>query len=742
MAASKAGKQVQQVLKIAEGHDLPEPDETEKPDSAELSEADLLARVRQLQSRYKRALDELERAGKRLQQEADSVQEQREKQEGAVAAIRQREESLLTREREMSLRELDAQTGFAAREQQYWDDLRARMDELRGKLRESVLEVEEADIVGVRERIVGFQRLRDDLEGSFAERTASLLVREADLELREREHSRTCRQHAAREQQLLWDVEAFEVEKVAALARERSEHDHERRTWLEQKAVLEAAAEELRRRVARADELERQAQFIDPLRVEREREELIDRLKSAHEELSRRPDKVEVEDLISQLRVAELRSNELDAARERASRMEEQLESTRASLESRRLVEVKNDNLTAEKAALEIELQELRRALGELSDRRSEVRPFQQCAAIDEDPTLQASVELWAPEDNLEQLVAYLRNSIAAEGLYYEESTLRSFLAGMGTSHLHLLQGISGTGKSSLPQAVAEALGVECRTIEVQAAWRDRQDLLGYFNPFEHRYEETDFLMSLYLAGSPRHSGSPFFVLLDEMNLSHPEQYLADVLSAMERPQRDRYLRLMNHASPLAPRQLHRGMELALPPNVWIVGTANHDETTVSFAPKTYDRSHVMELPTRHPSPIEGVRRSPQPPISLAGLEQMFRNAEAQDRRGAISCSSDFLEGLRPTLAAMGVGWGNRIEKQLRRYAPIVTGAGGSVREAVDDFVALKILKKLEGRFDFTAAQLERLRSEIDVLWADVPGAPRSPERMVGLLDMEIERLR
>jgi hypothetical protein len=744
MAASKPDKQGQEIIKQAEKDDLPPLGSlTERPEGeTELTGSALTSELKKLQSQYRRAIQDLNRDEEKQKKDRATLDEERDAYKLSVATLKEREEALLLREGEMSRRELDAETGFAEREHHYWDALSARMDELRGSLRKSVLAIEEAEIVGVRERIAEFQQLREELETSFVERTASLLAREADLERREGEQVLARRRLAADLADHEWKAKELEHETAAVLDRERTELDFQRQTWLEQKEVLEAGADELRKRVARSEQLERQAQYVDPLRIERERDDLTTRLKDAHEELSRRPNKDEVADLRSQLRMLEQQAKELDEVREEKSRLALQLESTRSKLESLRIVDLKNGNLVAEKAALEADVQDLRQALGDLSDRRSDVRPFQQCSAIDSDTSIQATTQLWEADNNLEHLVAYLQNCIAARGLYYDTPTLRSFLAGMGMSQLHLIQGISGTGKSSLPLEVANAFGVECRTIEVQAAWRERQDLLGYFNPFEHRYEETDFLTALYLAGSPKHSGSPFFVMLDEMNLSHPEQYLADVLSAMERPSNNRYLRLMNQVSPLAPEQLRSGMELALPPNVWIIGTANHDETTVSFAPKTYDRSHVMELPTKHPEPIDGMPRSQQQPLSLAALKEMFRSAEAENRRGAASCASDFLDGLRPPLAAMGVGWGNRIEKQIRTYAPIVTGAGGTVKEAVDDFVALKVLNKLEGRYDFTPTQLEKLISEIERLWEDVPGASLPATRMIGLLDNEINRLR
>src|SRR5262249_25916943 len=158
--------------------------------------------------------------------------------------------------------------------------------------------------------------------------------------------------------------------------------------------------------------------------------------------------------------------------------------------------------------------------------------------------------------------------------------------------------------------------------VSVGADWRTPQDLMGYYNAFERRFYESEFTQSLYRAQCPAHADQPFFVVLDEMNLSHPEQYFNDVLSALEREAKraDQIdLVLMTSAVDPAPRLLRDGRKLPVPRNVWFVGTANHDETTLHFADKTYDRAHVMELPTRYErfktKPVD-----PLPPLSWAGL--------------------------------------------------------------------------------------------------------------------------
>ena len=163
-------------------------------------------------------------------------------------------------------------------------------------------------------------------------------------------------------------------------------------------------------------------------------------------------------------------------------------------------------------------------------------------------------------------------------------------------SNLHILQGMSGTGKTSLAKAFSEVVGGNCTDIAVQAGWRDKDDLIGHFNAFEKKFYERETLQAIYRAQLPAYKNRINIILLDEMNLSRPEQYFAEFLSAMEKRPQYRDIVLTEEGHQNAPKLLREGRTLRLPENVWFIGTANHDETTNEFADKTYDRSHVMEL--------------------------------------------------------------------------------------------------------------------------------------------------
>ncbi|MDC0359150.1 hypothetical protein OAM92_00300, partial [Acidimicrobiales bacterium] len=681
----------------------------------------------------------LKRQREEVKEGLESLDEKELEWDIKVEALAEREKALKERLQTVTAAELEAETGFADKEHGLYEEFRAKTDAIRVELTEAAASIAASDTDAILDRLGQLRSFGEELERSSAVRITDLTKQSEELDQERQSAIVQRREDAAERRQFEWDQEDTKKENERSLAAERASYEVDRLTWEAEQQQLLADLKRVATRKAELEQREREAKFVNVAQLEEDRDELRSELRNRDDELARRPPEEEHESLRRTQKELESRLLAMTELLDKNQRLASQLESTRSELAQLELAEVKNENLRQEKAVLASEVNELRTALGDLTGRRDERKPFQLCSSIDDDDHLQASTDPWAPAGDLAELVEYLSQTMASKNLYYDEVTIRAFLAGMHSSTLHVLQGISGTGKSSLPQAVADALGIECPIIEVQAAWRDRQDLLGYFNPFEHRFEETPFTVALYRAQSPRHRNSPFFVLLDEMNLSHPEQYLADVLSAMERPEGDRALRLMNHVSDQAPQGLRDGMLLPLPPNVWIIGTANHDETTVSFAPKTYDRSHVFELPMTHPKPSDGIPRQDTGPVSLTAINALFSIATERNRSGATTRALEFLHGLRPQLAAMHVGWGNRIDQQLERYAPVVTGADGTVREAVDVFVAYKILNKLEGRYDFRPGDLKLLRELVDDLWPDLPGK-EDPERINAVLDREEAR--
>ena len=359
------------------------------------------------------------------------------------------------------------------------------------------------------------------------------------------------------------------------------------------------------------------------------------------------------------------------------------------------------------------------------------------------------SSSIWPMDKGLPGLVKGMQQYFKQEGFDYGIHDLRCFIAGMAMSHLHILQGISGTGKTSLPRLFARfansGVGKEgIKIVEVQAGWRDRQDLLGYYNAFERTYRQTEFLRALYEANTPRYQDTPYIVILDEMNLSRPEQYFADLLSALEGDSdegeaKERNLVLMDRPVDDAPRDFIENRKIRIPPNVWFVGTANHDETTLEFADKTYDRAHVLELPHDPPGDIPDHGKVRPSRVSFSEMQDAFASAMKSHGKEADKARDYLLEYVEPTLGdEFGVGIGNRLKKrQIGQFVPVFLAAGGSIGEAVDHLLVTRALRRIVGLHDTSGEQFRALAKALKGGWAKL-GMKEMPTRTIRLLEKEV----
>ena len=313
--------------------------------------------------------------------------------------------------------------------------------------------------------------------------------------------------------------------------------------------------------------------------------------------------------------------------------------------------------------------------------------------------------EVFNNDITLEEICDQFRNFACSRmGLYYEPRVIRLFLAAFSSTRLVILQGISGTGKTSLPYAWGKFLENDTQIASVQPAGRDRSELFGYFNEFTKRFSETEVLKRMY---ESTYTDKVYLTILDEMNIARVEYYFAEMLSILEMPSRDEWVvDLVPSGWPSDPKHLVDG-RFKLPENMWYIGTANNDDSTFAISDKVYDRAIPININTK------GVKfdapYTENLNLSYKHLEAMFD--EAKEKYKVSDESLDKIAKLDDyVIEHFRLAFGNRIVKQLRDFVPAYVACGGTEVDGLDYVLTNKIFRKFE------ALNLAFIRDEIDGL--------------------------
>lgn len=315
-----------------------------------------------------------------------------------------------------------------------------------------------------------------------------------------------------------------------------------------------------------------------------------------------------------------------------------------------------------------------------------------------------------------------LEAAVAALGGYYPNGEVRRLHAALNfLTHKHfvILSGLSGTGKTQLALKYARAvhglasdnesdpLIFEC---PVRPEWTDPTSLTGYYDVLTNRYVVPTFLEAVLVATA--HRDSPVFVILDEMNLARVEYYLSDVLSCMET---GGALQLHSNGVPLEGTTGGSiRAELPLPPNLFVLGTINVDETTNPVSDKVLDRASVIDM-----SHVDV-------PGFLAALETRYPTLK--DARAA---SEPMLTKVHDLMQQHGLGFGYRLVEEFVRYHAFdAEHLKSPVAEVTDQLLIQKVLVKLRGA--------ERQRALLTGLESACTGLSRAQahiRRLIGDLD-------
>ncbi|MDO6745510.1 hypothetical protein Q4553_13125 [Tenacibaculum soleae] len=312
-------------------------------------------------------------------------------------------------------------------------------------------------------------------------------------------------------------------------------------------------------------------------------------------------------------------------------------------------------------------------------------------------------------KENIEQVkfdIKQFKNDTTNAQLKYNTSLIARYISSLATKPFVLLSGLSGSGKTKLAQSFAQWICEDEKQyciVPVGADWTNREPLLGYVNALEtdkYILPENGALQLIIEANKEANKNKPYFLILDEMNLSHVERYFADFLSVME--SKDKF----KLHSDKEQEKTGVPFELSWPKNLFVVGTVNIDETTYMFSPKVLDRANAIEFRVTEKE-ISNFLKSPNQ-IDLTQLESKGANMAADFIKTARNNEFEeintddlnntlvnFFGQLQKTGAEFGYRTGmeiHRLYQQLTVINEVI-----SENEKIDIAVMQKLLPKLHG---------------------------------------------
>jgi hypothetical protein len=726
-----------------------EPKPVEIPQTMQHSNLESLYKeAQEAESIFKQARTKYETLVSEARQKRDEIADAERRWQEKHKSLDDRETNLNQRDAEITGREADATTNFLAQHESVLGEVKARIEALRkaydrfgiavsdggaaliDEHRQTANAFVEAQRKTLTEMRNDYQNMLSELRNHWEQELQDLNQREQALVKREKDLRNDERKLRAEQ-----EIQRENKEEREALMQEKL--DLETRHLQERIDELTRIKETLRSHLdQRVEELRQWDDLVNHFNGAREPEAIeqlfLARVKAKEEEIQRKfniqnSEKIEHQLSEEQENTRRL-TDERDQLKQQIAALQRQNNDLQVNAWDLEDAQLAKKSLEKSRELLQARLEDLQAQIDKLTDEQArQARPFEQCSAMDSSTDLQKPIT-FESIGSLKSFARDVQKKMEQKGFYYDARDVRSFIGGLAMSRLMILQGISGTGKTSLPIQFAQAVGGACEVIEVQSSWRDREDLMGYYNSFERRFHERAMLTALYQAHCPHNRDRIFIILLDEMNLSYPEQYFADFLSVLERQETtDASLEIVSKHidAKQLPKYLirgYRGIQMSIPANVWFVGTANRDETTKDIADKTYDRAHIMELPDTHAN-ANGTREDAQsefiPTEGYESLLKLFEEVVGDNKHlKDVDNTLQFLNSLREGMAnILPLTWGNRLEKQIRQYIPVILACGGDITEAIDHILVTRILRKLRDRYDVSAEGLQALQKHIDKDW-------------------------
>src|SRR5690554_2277104 len=307
-----------------------------------------------------------------------------------------------------------------------------------------------------------------------------------------------------------------------------------------------------------------------------------------------------------------------------------------------------------------------------------------------------------------------IKHAIQGSGLFYSDSLLVRFCSSLLTKPFVILTGLSGSGKTKLAQAFVKWIcqdDDQYRIVPVGADWTNREPLLGYPNALKpDEYVKPDSGVLDLIIRAYDHQDLPYFLILDEMNLSHVERYFADFLSAME----------SKEGIPLHSGGIKNGVpsKLELPSKLFIIGTVNIDETTNMFSSKVLDRANTIEFRVTQDemkSFLANIKVIDMDALTGkgAGMAKSFLEMSADKTSAVNEEINDALIRFFGELSKTGAEFGYRSASEILRliHQLTVLDNGLTAEQKIDIAIIQKLLPKLHGSQRRMSSTLKTLGS-------------------------------
>ena len=591
------------------------------------------------------------------------------------------------------------------------------------------LEVRQAKQEALAKEIVNLQSERQNLENRVAAINANNPTLE-NLEKRQREVSKL--QESI--QQLEGKQEVYQ-QKISEMEEKKSRLQEMEAIFFRHQAEIQGISEEIKQGRAIVQDLNRKAVELEFLRntydvLESEKQAYESRREHLQAEVLRL--ETEKNRILSEIKELESRAQESERLRAEIADLRIQHRTAEGKLReiNREIeqLEINRDNLANEVARKEAEIFRKNQQLVELERRirelKQEIVDIENSAKVAlqvlEKPILGlVNVRLKDIDEN-NFLVAFSK-FLQNKGLNFHERIVKAFhtsLKVQDISALVVLAGISGTGKSELPQKYADFIGAPLVMLPVQPRWDSPQDLQGFYNYIEKKYKPTELMHYLYqYQQDPKMEGRIILVLLDEMNLARVEYYFSDFLSKLEtRRSKDTYLPLDVGSLNLEPKQC----EILIPQEFLFIGTMNEDETTQSLSDKVLDRANVLTFGRPQELKLRGPKIEHQPANHYLPWSEFVKWTKDPDpNSNVVREVKEFVDRANDIMEKLGHPFAHRVYQAIAKYVVNYPGVGDPQirKQAIADQFGQKILPKLRGvRIEEAGPELDKMGLLIDEL--------------------------